>query len=425
MRKQLLALACTLALGIGAYAAIAAGAPPSLTLVQRTEHRDLSCREPAVLVMPSGRLFVAGYGHDDDGEVQRTPRLWTSDASGAAWARVPLGTEAEGAEGNSDVALAASTDGTIYLASMIYDRSAGPDDPQRRGGIRVGVSHDEGRTWQWQVISRAGHDDRPWVLVAPDGVAHLFWNDGTHVNYSRSTDAGRTWSATRSLHAGGGSSHAAVGAAGELAVRVVPWSASGARYHPGVDLLLVSLDAGQTWVERPVPGVRHWETPEGGGIPRWVEPVAWGPGRTLHLLWAQADGVHFADSADLGQHWSQTRILATREDDPYFFPSLLSRSDGSWIASWYVGSGESLRWQAAVIRRTPGGALRVRSSAPMPVDAWEPSAFANAPPVRSAAGEYVGLAALPSGDLAVVTPVQDGLHQRFGFVFNRLHERRD
>lgn len=159
-----------------------------LVLTRRVVHLDAPAREPMVVEHPSGALFVAGYRAG-------RPTLWKSLDRGRSWARVHVGAEADGAVGNSDVDLAAARDGTLYFVSMGYNRRAGEGT-----SIAVGVSRDAGTTWRWNVVSRNRFDDRPWVEVAPDGTAHLIWNDGAGVNHAVSRDRGATWDRLPRVH---------------------------------------------------------------------------------------------------------------------------------------------------------------------------------------------------------------------------------
>lgn len=120
---------------------------------------------------------------------------------------------------------------------MTYDMQAdvGTD-------VSIGASPDGGKTWTWRPISKVRLDDRPWVDVAPDGTAHVIWNNAAGVHHAVSHDRGRTWAELGLVHEGGASSHLAVGPRGEVAVHVVP--ASGDRFDPTVDLIAVSTDGG-------------------------------------------------------------------------------------------------------------------------------------------------------------------------------------
>jgi len=151
------------------------GLPPDSTtqleVTHRVDHLGGLAREPMVAEHPNGTLFVSGYGG-------LRPNLWRSGDRGATWTRVGVGTEAQGAIGNSDVDLAVAADGTLYYLNMLYDRSASEGRQ-----IAIGVSRDVGATWAWKTISKVRYDDRPWVDVAPDGTAHIIWNDGSGVSH--------------------------------------------------------------------------------------------------------------------------------------------------------------------------------------------------------------------------------------------------
>ncbi|HKK08718.1 MAG TPA: sialidase family protein, partial [Gemmatimonadota bacterium] len=159
----------------------AVAADTALVLVDRVQHLDTMAAEPMLAELPDGTLFVAGYGGplpEDPADAPRVvpfwrARLWRSADGGATWSRVEPGPEAAGAIGNSDVDLAVGPDGTLWFASMTFQRLAGEGLQ-----IAVGASHDAGASWSWSVVSKRRLDDRPWIAVAPDGAAHLIWNDG-------------------------------------------------------------------------------------------------------------------------------------------------------------------------------------------------------------------------------------------------------
>jgi hypothetical protein len=187
----------------------------ALTLAAPVTHLERWAREPMAVEHPNGTLFVSGMG-------ESTPTLWQSRNRGTTWTLVDVGTEAQGAIGNSDVDLAVARDGTLYFATMVYDRKA-----NEGMSISIGVSKDAGASWAWTPLSKTRFDDRPWVEVAPDGTAHVIWNDGSGVSHAVSQDGGVTWTERAKIHPQGGSSHLAVGPNGEIAVRVTPMSASG------------------------------------------------------------------------------------------------------------------------------------------------------------------------------------------------------
>ena len=140
-------------------------------------------REPMVVQHRSGALFVTGY------EAFGASRLFESTNSGASWADVTYPSAVEPAPDNSDVDLAVAPDGTIYFAKLGIDRKrAAVSD------LVVGSSRDTGKTWHWSTLAVGPVTDRDWVAVAPDGAAHVIWNDGHGVLYAASRDAGISWS---------------------------------------------------------------------------------------------------------------------------------------------------------------------------------------------------------------------------------------
>ena len=152
------------------------------------DHLGVAAREPMVVEHPDGTLFVAGYG-------ERTPTLWKSRDRGVTWARVNVGTPSDGAIGNSDVDLAVARNGTLYFVTMVFDPAAVPDPPATRAAgqgthISIGTSKDLGTTWRWKLLSDTPRDDRPWVEVAPDGTAHVIWNDGTGTSFQNTSRLG-------------------------------------------------------------------------------------------------------------------------------------------------------------------------------------------------------------------------------------------
>ncbi len=273
-------------------------------------------REPMIVETPSGALFASGYG--DPG-----PKLWKSADHGATWTRVNVGTEADGAIGNSDVDLAVARDGTIYFVSMAFDRSVGQGTE-----IAIGVSHDVGATWHWSSLSKVRFVDRPWVAVAPDGTVHVIWNDGHGVAHAVSRDAGATWIEMSRVTTVGGSSHLAVGPHGELAVRIAPISASGNKFDSGVDQIAVSTNGGATWTNRPAPGEREWahDTADAEPIPRWVEPLAWDSTGALYSLWTNRRGLWLAESRDQGSTWKSWQLVAGGA--LRYYPYLIARDRG-------------------------------------------------------------------------------------------------
>lgn len=370
---------------------------------------------------PDGTLFLAGYSGGlyakYTGVSQTVPELWKSSDRGVSWTSIVVGTASGGARGNSDVDLAVGPDGVLYFVALTYDPKVGAGKR-----VSVGVSVDEGRTWRWTMLSQQRFDDRPWVVVTADGAAHVIWSDGTGVYHSVSRDHGATWSAPNRVSPDGGSSDLAAGPNGDLAVRVIPLSAGGARYAASADFLAISTDGGVTWHRRNVPGQRNW-TPTEGTIPRWVEPVVWDRDGNLWLLWTQASGVWLGRSADQGMTWKTQRLARTSGDNLSYFPFLATGAQGQLGAAWFSGAGDELRWHTCEIwQERKGGHLRFAVAAPLKLDAWAPSDLPKSLPfVRSTAGEYLPILFGRRGDVMVASPIQDPRARRYGFTFWRFN----
>ena len=404
--------------GTGQSALTTNSVASQLVLAQHAENLDQLVREPSIVEHPDGTLFVSGYGRPLEGGSQRVPRLWKSADHSATWTRVNVGTEADGAVANSDVSLAVAGDGALYFATMEFDRKA-----EEGLHIVVGVSKDAGATWHWSMVSKKRFDDRPWVAVAPDGTAHVIWNDGSGVYRTATGDRGATWGAAQMIHPAGGSSYLAVGPQGQVAVRVVPSSASGNRFTEGTDLIAVSADGGTTWQKRPAPGDRDW-APAGtpGAIPRWVEPLAWDSTGALYSLWTNIKGIWLARSLDSGVTRKTWRV--SEIDDLSYYPYLTARGQGELAATWFSGGGERLRWHVARIYvQGPEAQPRVVEAPALQAECWRAAGAEGSAPVRDTGGEYLPVLFLRDGDLAVVSPIQNPAANRFGFVFWRFNER--
>lgn len=388
----------------------------TLVPIQQVDHLDEAAREPSIVEHPNGTLFVTGYGMGSNDTAQTVPRLWKSTDQGASWTRVNVGTEADGALANSDVSLAVAADGTLYFATMQFDHKTFEGQH-----IVVGASKDAGNSWHWTMLAKKRYDDRPWVAAAPDGTAHVIWNDGGGVYHSVSRDHGATWSQPEAIHPSGGSSHLAVGPKGEVAVRIAPVSASGNMFTPGVDLIAISSDGGKTWAKHEAPGRRDWapmDTP--GATPRWVEPLAWDSAGILYSLWADVKGIWLARSPDQGITWKQYKI--TEPDALPYFPYLAARGPGELAATWFSAAGDLLRWHICRVHLS-GDHLQTAESAPLETQAWSKSEEPDHPLIRSSAGEYLTVTFLRNGELAVATPIQNPSENRRGFTFWTFHEK--
>jgi len=361
-----------------------------------------------VVELSDDTLFVSGYDNDSE----KSPGLWRSRDHGATWESVNVGSKTDGAIGDSDVDLAASPDDTLYFVAMTFD-------VKKLEGVRiaVGASKNAGAKWSWKVLSENRFDDRPWIGVAPDGTAHVIWNDGSGVRYAVSQDSGASWNLRPRINEQGGSSHLAIGPHGEIAVRITPWSASGKKFDAGVDLIAVSRDGGKTWQTHPAPGERDWSPDFDKGTPRWVEPLAWDADGALYSLWGSAKGLWLARSPDHGETWTSWHIV--ERDELSFFPYLIARGHSELAATWSSGKGDSLQAHVATIHvgdgKTPP---QVTESQPFQTEVWGWHTEH-----RTTAGEYIPVIFLRAGGLGVVTTIQNRREKRLGFKWWKFVER--
>jgi len=406
-------------------AAVKLNGPPASTLVavEVVEHLDGRAREPMAVEHPDGTLFVSGFALTPD---EPGPKLWKSVDHGQTWARVNVGTAADGAVGNSDVSLAMAPDGTLYFATM------GPhvrEGPAGKNTIAVGVTSDAGVTWHWTVLSTLSNlqfGDRPWVAVSTDGTAHVIWNDGNGVDYAVSHDRGINWGKQARIHGQGGSSHIAVGPNREVAVRVTPASASGRKFDADVDLIAVSGDGGATWRKHPAPGHREWleQGRPGTFPPRWIEPLAWDAQGSLYSFWTDQHSLWLARSGDRGETWRSWH-LAEREDISYY-PYLVARGPGELILTWFSGRSDTLQAHLAKVNVAQDSTAPRMMEAPFfTPDTWS-RPFGSPPETplnRATLGEYLAPTFLKTGGFAVVSAIQNERDQRFGFTWRRFGSR--
>src|SRR5262249_12931464 len=214
---------------------------------------------------------------------------------------------------------------------------------------------------------------------------------------------GATGGRERRISSRGGSSHLAVGPAGELAVRIVPKAASGNKLYEGVDSIAVSMDDGASWRTGAAPGERDWPSSArpGGTTPRWVEPLAWDASGALYSFWTAPRGLWLARSKDRGATWTSWKL--DEPADTSFYPYLVARGRGELAATWFSGSGDA--WRAHVARIDVGARAPTRFEQTMIVpDTWGLSSRRESPERRNSAGEYLAIAFLRDGSLAVVSP---------------------
>lgn len=361
------------------------------------EHLGSLAREPMVVQHPNGTLFLSGYGSS-------TPVLWSSQNQGKTWQQIAIGSEGDGAIGNSDVDLAIGPKGTLYFVVMTYDRQ------KNWGlGISVGTSQNVGKDWNWTRISEDKFDDRPWIEVAPNGTAHVIWNDGQGVCHALSKDQGKTWQENERIYDKGGSSHLAIGPKGEIAVRISPLCASGNTFHEGEDHLSISTDGGQTWELKTLPGTRKW-APITEGIDRWVEPLAWDEQGNLYYLWGEEQSLWLGRSSDQGKTWSKWMI--SENEKGLFYPYLVPHKSGALGATWFSERAD-LKAHAAYITFENADQPQVYQVPAFQFDCYWGQG-------RDTGGEYLPIIFLEDGRMAIVTPIQHKKEDHYGFTWRPL-----
>lgn len=384
-----------------------------LIIEERVDQLGSLAREPMFAEHPNGDLYVTGYKNTTE-----SPQLWKSTDSGKTWTSVDVGTKDQGADGNSDVDLVIDQDGNIYFLSMRYttfpEDTTGFDWSSIKGEhIAAGVSWDEGTSWEWTYLSQNEYDDRPWVEVASNGSVHAIWNDGNGIHYVSSNDQGKTWSPRRVIYPNGGSSHMVAGPDGKIAVRVSPMSASGFAFDEGLDLIILSTDYGVTWEEVTLPGEREWSPQFGQGTPRWVEPLAWDEKGNLYHLWSEGKQLTLGVSSNDGKDWKTYPI--TSSEKLIYFP-YLNVSNGDISCTWISGKGKELTHHAGTIIIQEEQAY---------LSALEPQTLTD---IRlrgggddlGDGGEYFPIKRLSDGGYGMVTTIQNGPDNRFGFTWWKL-----
>lgn len=384
-----------------------------LIVKNKIDHITSLAREPMVCEHPNGTLFITGYRNVSD-----SPQLWKSNDEGRTWLKVNVGSKKEGAIGNSDVDLFIDEKGNIYLLSMTFTKL--PDDlrdfdysSMKGQRIALGISKDEGQSWNWKTISEKDFDDRPWITATTDGTIHIIWNDGNGIHHSISNNEGNTWQNKTDIFPNGGSSFLANGYSDQLAVRVAPLSASAHKMDENIDLIRLSLDNGKTWEDVEIPGNRTW-TQDLSGIPRWVEPLAWDKEGKLYMLWSEGQTLHLGITDDNGKSWKEHSVVKSM--DTLYFP-YMEISEKGILCTWVSGFNENIKHNAAILNIEEGN-LQINAIEPQKLDIW--SRFQNGDYQRSTGGEYFPIIPLKNGNFGMVTTIQNSKAGREGFTWWEL-----
>ncbi len=384
-----------------------------LIVKTRIDHISSLAREPMVCEHPNGTLFVSGFRNGSD-----SPQLWKSNNEGRTWQEVDVGTAEQGAIGNSDVDLFIDKKGNIYLLNMTFTKlpeNLEDFDYSSTKGERivVGVSKDDGQSWNWKTISENDYDDRPWITATTDDTLHIIWNDGKGVHHVVSNNEGETWQNRPDISMKGGSSFLANGYHEQLAVRVTPLSASGQRMDEGIDLIRLSLDNGKVWKDVAIPGNRTW-TQDFSGIPMWVEPLVWDQEDNLYLLWSEGKILKLGITHDNGNSWEEHSIEQSL--DTLYFP-YMEMSEQGILCTWVSGFKENIRHHAAILDIEEGN-IQINALEPQKLDIW--SRFQTGDYQRSTGGEYFPIIPLKNGNFGMVTTIQNSKADRESFTWWEL-----
>jgi hypothetical protein len=169
---------------------------------------------------------------------------------------------------------------------------------------------------------------------------------------------------------------------------VAPASASGGKFDPGIDLILVSNDGGITWRTHNAPGERHWSANLDDFPPRWVEPVAWDAEGKLFSFWTNNNELWLAKSRDRGETWMTWKLAESKE--PAYFPYLVAHGKGELACAWFSGRGATLQAHAGIIfADADDKPPQFVESMPFQPDVWSRDGSD-----RDTGGEYLGIAFL-------------------------------
>lgn len=293
------------------------------------------------LVYHEGRFY---HVFTDDGTGDGDVYLRTSE-DGKSWsAKVRVSDGAEGTDqGGASIAVWGSGEAVRVAVAFVDHETVNPQ-------LRVAVSTDGGKIFgrSVQVSDHADNSNLSGgIAVGEDGMVYAAWTRKysgdryDHVWFSRSADAGATWSTPSVIHNGGHygmDTHIVAGLAGEV------WVAVGRNPFCCKDLVMLrSADGGETWqttgVTNYTSGARHADHPS----------LLRSPDGTLYLIWqdtqnrtTEATRVLVSRSTDGGASWSApiqvsddvTLGVASNPYNGRIRPSLAQGTDGTLYAVW-------------------------------------------------------------------------------------------
>ena len=320
--------------------------------------------EPSVAAAPGDpRQLVASWLENPAGTV-----VAVSHDGGGTWSRSPLPGLLTCAGGpyarTSDPWVSIGQDGVTYVASL-GTRPAASNAIAH--DIAVSVSRDHGVSWEAPVVVETAsapptQPDKEAILAAPrhPATAYLVWVDYrvtagvdpsvNQVMFTRTSDAGRTWSTPAAIYSGNDEAQQnqlLMTAGGVLLDVFVEGPALPSAPHPPplpVKIRLIrSTDQGKTW-SAPVDAARFTFTnavdPGTGGQLRFTgqDISATSAGNAVYVSWFEDHGdfstIFVARSEDAGLHWRPPQLVV-RERAEAFLPTLAVAGDATVGLLWY------------------------------------------------------------------------------------------
>lgn len=229
----------------------------------------------------------------------------------------------------------------------------------RYRGVQVASSSDQGATWDTNVlISRinepggpATFADRPWIAVAPDGTVYVTFFEALYMGFpvslypgaytlqfARSDDDGRSFSAFREIDGLGDDVHGAIGGppavddAGRLAVPylVFPSMLSSDRYS--AMRVAVSDDRGETFASSDL--LSRSEAPSAGS--RFPALAGDGAGLLVAAWNGPENALLVSRSADAGATWEDPQTWNPPNTTVTASPWVDILADGTIAVAWFA-----------------------------------------------------------------------------------------
>lgn len=322
-----------------------------------TIQASLNLSEP-VEVTPKGALFtqIAHYSKKDTtyltyvevaGEDKKNIFLKSSADSGKTWSQPVRVNDQEGDVGSIDSSpqnLVIGPDGSVNLLWYAKDNSDKRYE-YGRGELRFTRSVDAGKTFSPTVAIAAkpgSSNEFHNLTVTADGTIHVgflhsenFDSETRQIQYTSSKDEGRTWADAVSIDdAACECCRASLAADGEDIY--VGWRKiyqNGDQPTIRDSVLAHSDDSGKTWSQ---PVKFHDDDWAMAGCPHAGPSLAFDAKGVLHGLWyhgkEKTGGVYHAVSSDKGKTWSQPTAVFTADFVPVTEPEMfIDFSDNVWI----------------------------------------------------------------------------------------------